>query len=320
VPLGAVLTHRNLIANARSTVEALAVTSDEHVLAVLPFAHLFGLTATCNAPLLAGGRVTTMDRFNPAKAVDLLADGVTQIFGVPAVYHSLLAAIERRAVSLAGSALRLCASGGAVLPLELQLRWADVTGVELREGYGLTEGGPVCLFNRIGVPNIPGTLGVQMPRVDVRIFPPADYASDDGELDASLASLPDGESGEICIRGANVSPGYLGGARGLPRRGEWLCTGDKGVRDADGHITFLGVLKPMFTRNGFNVYPREIERVVGALRGVTSVDVRAIPDPRKENDILLRVTGSVTEPDVRRWCEDQLSAYKQPSVVQIVGE
>lgn len=319
IPLGAVLTHRNLLANARSTVEALAVSADDQVLALLPYAHLFGLTVTGSAPLLSGARVTTMERFNPVKAVELLASDITMVVGVPAVFRALLTAIERREVRLDQGALRLCVCGGAALPVELQDRWADVTGVELREGYGLTEAGPVCLFNRVDRPNVRGTLGMCMPGVDVAIFPPADYEHVDATLDAFVAPVPDGEPGELCVRGANVSAGYLGGARGLPRRGEWLCTGDLGVRDATGHVRFLGLIKPMFTRNGFNVYPRELERVVGALPGVTCVEVSALPDISREHDILLRVTGAVTEQDVQRWSEQNLSAYKQPSVIEIVG-
>ena len=319
VPLGAVLTHANLLANARSTVEAAAQTADDDVLALLPFSHLFALTVACGSPLLTGARVRTMERFNPARAAELLADGVTEVVGVPAVFHAILAAVERRGVDVHGSALRLCICGGAVLPRELQDRWADVTGVELRQGYGLTEAAPVCLFNRVDRPNVRGTLGVPFPGVDVAIMPPADYSREDAPADAGVAApIPDGMHGEICIRGENVSPGYLGGATGLPRRGEWLCTGDEGVRNADGTITFLGLLKPMFTRNGFNVYPREIERVVGAMPGVARVEVSAIPEPSKENDIRLRVWGSVTDAQVREWCESRISAYKQPTTVEIL--
>jgi long-chain acyl-CoA synthetase len=317
MPLGAVLTHRNLLANARATIDAMEIVSSDHVLAILPYAHLFGLTVTASAPLIAGARVTTMDRFNPVKAVEQLASGVTVITGVPAVYNAMLTAIERRGVRFEHTALRLCVCGGAVLPSELQHRWTEATGIELREGYGLTEAGPVCLFNRPSAPNTRGTLGVQFPGVDVAIFPPADYQHDVATPAAD--PLPDGESGEICVRGTNVSPGYLGGAHGLPRRGEWLYTGDEGVRDEEGRVTFLGLLKPMFTRNGFNVYPREIERVVGSMPGVTGVVCTPIPDPAKENDILLRVTGDVTEADVKRWCEQRLSMYKQPSVVEVLG-
>jgi long-chain acyl-CoA synthetase len=317
-PLGAVLTHANLLANARATVDAVGSTPNDHVLALLPFAHLFGLTVTAAAPLLTGAHVTTMARFQAAKAVDLLAEGITQVVGVPAVFHAMLAAIERRGVDLRGGALRLCICGGAPLPEELQGRWADATGVELRQGYGLTEAAPVCLFNRVDRPNVRGSLGYAYPGVEVAIFPPADYSARQHPL-ADVAPLADGVAGEICVRGPNVFRGYLndrGG--GLPRRGAWLCTGDRGMRHRDGAVSFLGVLKPMFTRNGFNVYPRELESAVLELAGVERVEVQAEPDPVKENDIVLRVAGSVNEADVRRWCERRLSAYKQPTVVEIV--
>jgi long-chain acyl-CoA synthetase len=319
-PVGAVLTHANLIANARSTMQAAANTAHDHVLALLPFAHLFGLTVSAAAPLLAGARVTTMDRYNPMRAAELLASGgVTEVVGVPAVFRSLLAAIERRGADLRDGALRLCICGGAPLSVELQDRWAEATGVELRQGYGLTEAAPVSLFNRVDRPNVRGTLGVPFPGVEVAILPATDYAaSDEAAAVASQQPIPDGEAGEIAVRGTNVSPGYLHGARGLPRRGDWLCTGDLGRRNADGTVTFLGLAKPMFTRNGFNVYPREVEAVVRSLSGVTEAEVRPIPEPARENDILLRVRGSVTADQVKAWCEERLSAYKQPSAIEIL--
>ncbi|MFI5256279.1 MAG: AMP-binding protein [Gemmatimonadales bacterium] len=314
VALGAVLTHANLLANARSTGEAVVNTAADWVLALLPLSHLFGLTVTAIAPLLAGGRVTTMDRFDAARAVELLAGGVTEIVGVPAVYHALLASIERHGPSLRSNALRVCICGGAPLPLDLQERWADATGVELRQGYGLTEAGPVCLFNRVDRPNSRGTLGVPLPGVEVAIHPPS-FGNG-----ADVTPLGDGEPGEICVRGAGVSSGYLhGSAAGLPRRDGWLCTGDRGVRHSDRTVSFLGVLKPMFTRNGYNVYPREIERAVGELRGVTRIEIVAVPDRLRENDIHLRVEGSVSADQVRRWCDGRLGAYEQPSTIEIVG-
>jgi acyl-CoA synthetase (AMP-forming)/AMP-acid ligase II len=137
-------------------------------------------------------------------------------------------------------------------------------------------------------------------------------------VSADVVPLDDGVPGEICVRGENVSAGYVGGSTdGLPRRGDWLCTGDEGVRNADGTVSFLGLLKPMFTRNGFNIYPREIERVVRELAGVRDAEVSAIPDPAKENEIRLRVLGDVSADAVKQWCESRLGAYKQPSVVEI---
>jgi long-chain acyl-CoA synthetase len=316
-PLGAVLTHANLLANARATVSAVDNSADDHVLALLPFSHLFGLTVTASAPLLVGARVTTMERFQPGRAAELLADGITEVVGVPAVFQAMLQIIERRGIDLKGGALRVCVCGGAELSRDLQDRWADVTGTELRQGYGLTEAAPVCLFNRVDRPNARGTLGVAYPGVGVAILPPASYPSG-APPDRGDVPLPDGVTGEICVRGENVFRGYLrDGQAGLPRRGAWLCTGDRGVRAPDGTVSFRGLLKPMFTRNGFNIYPREIERAVEELDGVARAEVRALPDEEREHAIALRVTGTVTEADVRAWCEQRLSAYKQPAVVEI---
>ncbi|HET7188862.1 MAG TPA: AMP-binding protein [Gemmatimonadaceae bacterium] len=318
IPLGAVLTHANLLANARATITAMEYGADDRVLALLPWSHLFGLTVTGAAALMAGAHVVTMERFHPVKAVEHLASRITVMVGVPSVYHALLNVCERRGIDLRDSALRICVCGGAELPASLQDRWATATGVELRQGYGLTEAGPVCLFNDLQHANARGTLGRPYPGVDVAIFPPADYSPSASVPPGVAPMLPDGEVGEICVRGPGVFRGYVHDAdAGLPRRGEWLCTGDRGVKNADGTITFLGLLKPMFTRNGFNVYPRELERAVAELRDVHSARVRAVPDPVKENEILLHVEGNATEEEIRRWCEWRLSAYKQPSAVEI---
>ncbi|HEX6059233.1 MAG TPA: AMP-binding protein [Gemmatimonadaceae bacterium] len=309
-PLGAVLSHRNLLANARSTVEAARLGPEDHALALLPFAHLFGLTVTANAPLLAGASVTTMERFHPLRAIEALEQrDITIVVGVPAIYLAMLAALERRDGRLQPRALRLCICGGAPLAAEVQERWLAATGVDLRQGYGLTEGGPVCLFNRVDEPNRPGTLGVPFPGVEVEIHEPG-----------TTRAVPDGAEGEIAVRGDNVFRGYVsGGEDGLQLRDGWLATGDRGARGADGAVTFRGLIKPMFTRNGFNIYPREIERAIAAMPGVRAVRVRAIPEPSREHDIGVTVTGSVTEDEVRRWCEARLSGYKQPSEVEIDG-
>ena len=133
-------------------------------------------------------------------------------------------------------------------------------------------------------------------------------------------TVAQGEPGEICVRGPGVGPGSVsGGELGLERRDGWLRTGDLGAAGAEGYVTFRGVRKPMFTRNGFNIYPREIERAVLALPGVRRVTVRAVPDPAREHEIALDVAGDVTEEAVRRWCAERLSAYKQPGAVAMVG-
>jgi long-chain acyl-CoA synthetase len=308
--LGAILTHHNLLANARATIEAAQVTADDHVLAVLPYSHLFGMTVTLTTPMLAGARVTTMGRFNPLKAVDALVDdAVTMFVGVPAVFIGMLTAIERRGGTIDVPALRVCICGGAALPVWVQRKWETATGCALRQGYGLTEAAPVCLFNRMDKPNRLGTLGLAYPGAEVTIR--------DSTTNAELAI---GASGEICVRGALVGPGYVSGnERGLQRRDGWLHTGDRGHIDADGYVTFEGLIKPMFTRNGFNIYPAELMRVIGEMPGVTKVEVSGVPEPAKENEIELVVHGNVDETAVKRWAEERLSSYKQPTKISIVA-
>ncbi len=332
-PLGAVLTHRNLLANARQTVEAAANVRDDHVLAVLPFSHLFGLTVSLMAPVMAGARVSTMARFNPIGAVDLLErEGITEIVGVPAIFAGMLAAIERRGGRLQAERLRLCICGGAPLAVELQERWLTATGVQLRQGYGLTEASPVALFNRVSQPNVLGTLGLPLPGVRVSI-------RDAG----SNAELPADVEGEICIAGETVFRGYVGelappGALGLPShaptprdasrglrtRDGWLHSGDRGVLRTDGRIEFRGLSKPMFTRNGFNIYPAELERVFRALPGVQGAQVYPIPEPTREHDIGVELTldgtRTLSEADVQQWGAARLAQYKQPSVIAILAK
>ena len=309
-PLGAILTHRNLLANAWATVEAAAITADDHSLALLPFSHLFGLVVSGVAPLLAGGRVTTMERFNPLRALEVLREGrVTGLVGVPSVYHGLLAAAERSGGALELDPLRVCLCGGAPLDPALAFRWHRTSSVELREGYGLTEAGPVCLWNRIGLPNRVGTLGVPFPGVAVEIHAPDE---------PTPRALPAGDTGEIRVRGENVFAGYVGGAAtGLRKVDGWLCTGDLGHARADGTVVFDGLLKPMFTRNGFNIYPRELERAICEMPGVRSARVTPIPEASRENEIVVDVEGDATPEAVKEWCRQRLAAYKQPSVIRV---
>jgi long-chain acyl-CoA synthetase len=231
------------------------------------------------------------------------------VVGVPAVFIAMLAAIERRGGTIDVPALRVCICGGAALPVWVQRKWESATGCALRQGYGLTETSPVCLFNRVDVPNVVGSLGTAYPGAEVTIRDPA-----------TSAELPVGASGEICVRGALVGPGYVsGGERGLRRVDGWLHSGDRGSMSPDGHVAFEGLIKPMFTRNGFNIYPAELSRVIGAMPGVRRVEVAGPPDAQKEHGIEVTVHGQVDEAGVRAWCEERLASYKQPTLIRIVA-
>jgi len=240
--LGTVLTHANLLANARASAQASDIMADDHVLALMPFARAFGLTATGVAPLLAGARVTTMDRLHPVRAWAELGNGVTHLVGVPSLFGAMLAAMERRPEVVRHGTLRVCVCGGGALSVELQDRWANVTGVELRQGYGVTEASAACLFNDVAHSNVRGTLGRPLPGVEIAILP-VDESTSTSERASASATTPvaDGVTGEICARGDNVFRGYLHDRAGTrtPRNG-WLRTGDLGSRNPDGTVTLRG--------------------------------------------------------------------------------
>jgi long-chain acyl-CoA synthetase len=307
---GARLTHRSLGTNLASTIEAMQLTPDDRVFALLPLIHAFGLTVTLTAPLAAGAAVVPVERFHPVRALDQIESlQPTVVCGVPAVYLALIATAERRGVP--AHALRVAICGGAPLQPEISRRWEEMFGLPLREGYGLTEASPVCLFNRVDRPNTPGTLGVPFPGVEVTI------------RDARGEPCPDGATGEICVEGANIFAGYIGDDGRDPTQfwGGALRTGDLGCCGTDGTVRFRGCLKPMFTRSGFNIYPREIERVLLEDPRIAEATATAVPDMAKENEIALSVVpadgAELDEEAVRRICRDSLAAYKQPTRITI---
>ena len=307
---GARLTHRNLAANLHGVIEAMQLTPDDCVLGLLPWVHAFGLTATLTAPLACGARVLPAERFHPSRALAAMEEsGATVLCGVPAMYVAMVAAAEKQGVP--AHRLRVAICGGAPLRAEVARRFEEAFGVPLREGYGITECAPVCLFNRVDRPNRPGTLGYAFPGVDVSIRDPRGR------------SLGAGETGEICVEGANVFAGYVGDDGRDPALfwDDAFRTGDLGSADGDGAVRFRGVLKKMFTRGGFNVYPREVERALEQDPRVAEASVNPVPDPVKEHDIVLTVVpapgAELDEAAVRAICRERLAAYKQPGVVVI---
>lgn len=307
---GARLSHANLTSNLHATIEAMRLGPEDRVLALLPLVHLFGFTVTQNAALAAGACVVPMERFNPLRALEVIGrERISVVCGVPGIFRALLAAADRGAPP--HHELRVAICGGSPLPSDVAGRWEALFGIPLRQGYGLTEAGPVCLFNRVDRPNRPGTLGYPFPGVAVSI------------RDGVGFELPRGEVGEICVRGPGVFLGYIGEDGRGPGdfHGEWLRTGDLGAENPEGTVRFHGLLKPMFTRNGFNVYPREIERVVEEDPRVAAATVCSLPDPLRESEVVIVVTphpdSNLTEDDLRELCTTSLASYKQPGRIVI---
>jgi long-chain acyl-CoA synthetase len=224
------------------------------------------------------------------------------------MYHALLHHPAERAYDL--SRLRWCFSGGAALPVEVLQAFEARFRVEVLEGYGLSETSPVACFNALDRPRKPGSIGHPVWGVELCI------------LDEQDRPVPDGERGEIAIRGHNVMKGYLGrpDATKEALRGGWFHSGDIGVRDADGSFRIVDRKKDMVIRGGFNVYPREIEEVLYGHPEILEAAVIGVPHPSHGEEvkaIVVRRPGSHLDAEgVVAYCRERLAAYKYPRLVE----
>src|SRR6195952_166808 len=266
-PKGAELTHANLISNARTTHETLLEgTPDDVIMGCLPLFHVFGLTCSLNAGVLAGACLTLLPRFDGGKALDMVArDKVTVFQGVPTMFAAMLHGSEGREVDM--STLRLCVSGGSAMPVEVMRSFEKAFSCVVLEGYGLSETSPVASFNHPHAERKPGSIGTPIRGVELRLV------DDDG------VDVPPGEGGEIAIRGENVMKGYWGRPEATEESvpDGWFRTGDLARRDDDGYYFIVDRKKEMIIRGGYNVYPREIEEALYEHAAVAEVAVVGIP-------------------------------------------
>jgi len=313
-PRGVRLTHMNLLSNARGAAEAAGFRPEDHVLGALPPFHTFALTTTIIAPLLTGASVVTMARFSPEGALDLAAEGVSVILGVPSMYR--LMARAQRSKPRALPALRLAVSGGEKLAARVREEFEPVFGVALCEGYGLTECSPVVALNVPGA-NRPGTVGRPLAHLEVRI------AGSDGE------PLPPGAEGEVRVRGASVMAGYHRAPEAtrcvLTPEG-WLCTGDLGRLSADGYLALTGRIKELIIVAGENVHPAEVESALARHPAVAECAAIGVPDEQRgEQIVAFVVPAPAAAPllgleELRRHCRQELAGYKVPRRFLIVSE
>ncbi|WP_457951107.1 long-chain-fatty-acid--CoA ligase [Pseudarthrobacter sp. alpha12b] len=283
----------------------------------LPLFHTFGQTVVLNTGLRAGATIVLMPRFTGADALKLLAKHDVNIFlGVPTMYVALLEAAK--SIPDRPAALRYGISGGASLPLAVMDRFRDVYGVEIHEGYGLTETSPVAAFNHVGTAPRPGTIGIPIWGVDIEIARP--------EVTERIELLPNGELGELVIRGHLLMKGYLNRPEATAEAvvDGWFRSGDLGTKDDDGYLTIVDRKKDMIIRNGYNVYPREVEEVLLTHPAVVSAAVYGIPDDVHGQEIaaaiVLDAGATVTETELMDFASAQLAAYKYPRVVRILSE
>jgi len=308
-PKGAILTHRNLRANAmqgRAWVPGLS-QGEETFYAVLPLFHAYGMTLCLTFAMSLGARLVLFPKYDAKLVADAAAKSPpTFLPAVPPIYDQLARAAERGNIDL--KSVRFAISGAMSLPVETVERWESATGGLLVEGYGMTETSPVALGNPIGPSRRPGTVGVPFPSTEIRVVDPVDWHVD----------RPLGESGELLIRGPQVFQGYWRrptetAASLLP--GGWVRTGDIVTVSPDGFVTVVDRLKEIIITGGFNVAPTEVEETLHGHPDIVEAAVVALPRKGGEEvvaAVVLREGAELNADVLRDYCRTHLAGYKVP--------
>ena len=317
VPKGAMLTHHNVAANAEQCCRWFvgARPGQEKMLGVLPFFHVFAMTAVMNLAIRLGGEIIMLPRFDLDQVMQTIHDKKPTLFpAVPTIYTAINHHKDLARYDL--SSVRYCLSGGASLPAEVRDAFVRLTGCVLVEGYGLSEASPVVTCNPINPTDKQGTIGLPLPGTVVEIV----------SLDEPRRVLPVGEKGEVCVRGPQVMKGYWN----KPYETEItlidgrLHTGDVGVMDADGYVTIVDRIKDMILCSGFNVYPRNVEEAIYLHPAVAECVVAGVPDEYRGQTVkaYIRIADGHTlnKEALLAFLKDKLSPIEMPKIVEFRGD
>lgn len=319
-PKAAQLTHGNLLSNVASASRAIRVSGRDTFICFLPLFHSFAATVCMLMPLACGAKTVVMKSPRPVKKLlrAIRNNRVTIFVGIPSVYQILgdmkQPAFWRRLLMRIFNPVRLAISGAAALPQEVLAKFESKYGIPLLEGYGLTEASPVVSLNPLNGRRKPGTIGLPLPDVKVKII-------DDNGRELNIEQV-----GELCVQGPNVMKGYFGkdGENQSTLKNGWLLTGDMAQIDNDGYITIMGRKKDMVNVRGLNVYPKEIEDVLYQNPNIREAAVIGIPDPHKgeipKGFVVLKNKESATEHDLIAYLKERLALYKVPRRIEIRDE
>jgi long-chain acyl-CoA synthetase len=312
-PKGATLTHANISASAEVARDLVDAGPDTVALATLPLFHVFGMTSVMNTAFKARGLLTLLPRFEPAKALEMIErDGVTTFAGVPTMYSALLHDPERDKHDV--SSLDLCVSGGSAMPVEVLRGFDEAFGAKVLEGYGLSETVGMGSFNLPDRERKPGSIGVPVGGTEIKVV-------DDDDND-----VPQGEPGEIVMRGPFVMKGYWNNddATREVMRGGWFHTGDVATIDEDGFFFIVDRKKDLIIRGGYNVYPRELEETLYEHGAVREAAVIGVPHEALGEEVAavvaLKENAEATPDELRAYMKERVAAYKYPRTVHIVEE
>ncbi|MCX2747867.1 long-chain fatty acid--CoA ligase [Arthrobacter sp. MI7-26] len=317
-PKGALGTHFALVEQVNVLLTStFDIRPGDRVFGGLPLFHTFGQTCVLNTSLRRGATVVMCEKFSGNTALELMQKHKINIFfGVPTMYVALLEAARTNPIR--PDTLRWGASGGAALPLAVMGKFREVFNADIHEGYGLTETSPVASFNHVGTTPRPGTVGTPLWGVDIEIARP--------EITDTIELLPRGELGELVVRGHNLFKGYLNQPSSTAESmvDGWFRTGDLGTKDEDGYLRILDRKKEMIIRNGYNVYPREVEEVLNQHPDVISAAVFGVPHETHGQEVAAAVVlapgSTITTEQLTKHASAQLAAYKYPRIIKILTE
>ncbi len=317
VSKGAMLTHRNLVANmqqASAWVTSNVRPGEELIVTALPLYHIFALTANCLVFIKLGATnlMITNPRDMPGFIKEIKNSGFTAITGVNTLFNGLLNTAGFNEVDF--SKLRLTLGGGMAVQRAVADKWKSVTGSTLAEAYGLTETSPAVCINPLDLREYNGSIGMPVPSTDVCI------KGEDGAI------LPMGEIGELCVKGPQVMKGYWQRpeetAKVMDADG-WLHTGDMAKMDAQGYFYIVDRKKDMILVSGFNVYPNEVEDVIAMMPEVMEVAAIGVPDDKSGEAVkvfVVKKDPALTTDQVKAFCAENLTGYKRPKFIEFRSE
>jgi long-chain acyl-CoA synthetase len=334
-PKGAMLTHGALMANHEQVahIRPPVIGADDVVLLGLPLFHAYGLNSGLGAVAYHGACGVLVERFDPADSLALVErHHVTVVVGVPSMFvgWSLLPGLGGAMASV-----RLAVCGAAPLEPATAARFTDAAGHPVFVGYGLTEAAPAVTSTLLSPVPKAGSIGQPLPGVELRLCGASGQElwrhgadphpdEDEDELEFDLVDLSGTDPGEIVVRGANLFSGYWPDGRGGPDADGWWATGDVAYADGDGDLFLVDRIGELILVNGFNVYPQEVERVLGDHPGIAESAVVGVPHPYTGQTVrayLVRAPGAtVTAEEVLRHCERNLARFKCPTSVEFVDE
>ncbi|MDT5268751.1 MAG: long-chain acyl-CoA synthetase [Acidobacteriota bacterium] len=313
-PKGCLLTHGNLLANARQIVEWLGFTEDDRLLTVMPLFHMNAVSVTTASALYAGGSTVTSTRFSASRFWEIVSEyGITS-FGSVATMLSMLLKTYPDGVpeGLSTKRLRFAMCGSAPVPAEVMRRFEETFNCLVVEGYGLSESTCRSTFNPPDRRRRPGSCGMAIGN-EMRV------------VDEEENELSDGEAGEIVMRGENIFKGYFKNDEATARafRGGWFHTSDVGFRDAEGFYHIIDRKSDMIIRGGENIYPREIDELLYKHPAVAEAAAFGVPDPLYGEDVaafvVLKEGREASSEEIAAYCREHLADFKCPKTVRVVA-